>query len=163
MARDCGSCSVCCKLLRVPDIDKPSGMVCWWTTVHGGCTRQAEKPDPTRVEFDAETGIFSLPADQEGKDLALLACAQFQCLWLASQARSESEVMPRHWRPDWSHVLLGPKDKDNDLLLHVHVDPEHPSAWKEPEIYGYLCRMVERGCEVEINVGEQRFLLEIGS
>lgn len=139
MARSCGACNLCCKLLRVPDIDKPAQMLCWWTTIHGGCSRQAEKPDTPELQ----------------------ACAQFQCLWLASQTRDDpGEVMPRHWRPDISHVVMGPKDKDNELLLYVQVDPAHPSAWTDPEINTYLRGMVERGCEIEIVLGEQHFRLE---
>jgi len=148
MPRTCGACNACCKLLRIPDLDKPAGMLCEWTTIHGGCSRQAEKPkDPFN------------PVPGEAYELA--ACAQFKCVWLQSQTRTDpGEIQPRHWRPDISHVMMGPKDRDNELHLFVHVDPNYPNAWTEPEINAYLRGMVERGCEVEIVIGETTFMLE---
>lgn len=157
MSRGCGSCNACCKLLNVPDISKPARMLCWWTTVHGGCARQAEKPDMAALVFGADGNA----EPQEGKDMALQACAQFKCLWLASQTRDDpGEVMPRHWRPDMSHVVMGPHDREDPLLLHVQVDPDHPTAWRDPDIFGYLSRIVERGGKVEIILGEIHFELE---
>lgn len=140
MPRGCGSCNLCCKLLNVPDIGKPAQMLCWWTGLHGGCSRQSEK----------------------GTDPSLLACAQFECMWLNSQKREDpGEVWPRHWRPDISHMVVGPQDRDDPTLVHVHVDPAHPGAWKESEVAGFFRRnMTEKGVRYEIHLGEFRFPLE---
>ena len=134
MPRDCGACGLCCKLLNVPDVNKPALMTCWWTTVHGGCARQGEKS--TAPE--------------------LMACAQFKCLWLASQERElESERMPRHMRPDVTHVLMYP-EPGGGTNIWIHVDPQYPTAWREPEIVHYLDGIVSRGGMVELVIGDQR-------
>lgn len=133
----CGACNLCCKVLSVPDIEKPARMTCWWTTMHGGCQRHAEKlTDPK-----------------------LLACAQFKCLWLESQEREGLE-MPRIMRPDQSHVCMGPQDRDDSSLLYVHVDPDFPDAWTNEPTFSYLMDIVVRGGHIEVHVGDERFRLE---
>lgn len=140
MPRGCGPCNLCCKLLNVPDIGKPALMTCWWTGLHGGCIRHGEKQ----------------------ADPALMACGQFKCLWLASQDREDpGEVWPRHWRPDVSKIVFGPQDRDDPKLMHVHVDPERPTAWREPEIYDFMQRQIaERGLRFQIHLGDRKFMVE---
>ena len=41
--RNCGSCSLCCKVLEVMDVDKPVNTVCKFSTA-GGCTIYNERP-----------------------------------------------------------------------------------------------------------------------
>ena len=137
--RDCGSCNLCCTLLGVPDINKPARMTCWWTTVHGGCQRQGEK----------------------ATDPALTACAQFECVWLESQKLDEAKVMPRMWRPDMTGVVLGPKDRDDETLLFVQVDPSRPTAWREEPILSLLNGILDRGGKLEIIVGETHLRLPV--
>ena len=137
MTLSCGACNLCCRLLGVPDIHKPARMMCWWTSRHGGCSRHAEKP----LEFDPNHD--------------LMACKQFECLWLASQAQDDpTKRMPRHMRPDLTHVVMGPQDRDDETLIYINVDPDHPAAWKEPEVFDYLDGIRQRGGRVELIVGE---------
>ena len=132
---DCGACNLCCKLLQVPDINKPARMLCWWTDIHGGCQRHKEK----------ET------------DPSLQACRQFKCVWLASQDHEdETKRGKRFMRPDQTHVVFGPFDREDPLLLYVQVDPEHPSAWKEPHVSAYLEEILSKGAKVEIIIDEIR-------
>ena len=133
MPKGCGPCNLCCKLLAVPDIKKPARMLCWWTGVHGGCQRHAEKKtDPN-----------------------LAACDLFECVWLASQ-KSEG-ALPGYLRPDMCHVVLGPTDRNTDRLLYVQVDPEHSDSWKKPEVQEYLMGCLVRGWSVEVIIDEMRF------
>jgi hypothetical protein len=157
--RGCGSCNLCCKLLHVPDIGKPAGMTCWWTTVHGGCVRQAEKPNPAAADFDEETGVHTLHASEVGKDLSLLACATFECLWLESQRLEDSKRLLRIMRPDMTHVVMGPADPNDPGLLYIQVDPEHPTAWRAPRVAAYLNAMLAKGARLEVICGESRFPL----
>src|SRR5215471_2066026 len=114
-------------------------MLCWWTGVHGGCQRQADKDT----------------------DPSLLACAQFKCLWLESQYREEPEFkLPRVMRPDQCHVMFGPQDREDNTLIYVHIDPEYPDAWREPEIVDYLDGIVSRGGKIEMILGEFHFKYE---
>ncbi len=135
--RDCGACNACCTLLMVPDIGKPAKMTCWWTTVHGGCSRQAEK----------ET------------DPQLQACAQFACLWLESQVLAEEAmVMSRNMRPDMSHVLMF-RDNNDPKLLWAQVDPRFPNAWQEEPVAGYLNGFLSRGGRLEVVIDERHVKL----
>lgn len=133
----CGACSLCCKVLQVPDIEKPARMICWWTTVHGGCARHREKTT----------------------DPKLLACHQFKCLWLESQERPGYEL-GRIMRPDQSHVVMGPQDREDNSLLYVHVDPDYPDAWTFDPIFSYLMDIVVRGGKVQMFVGDEKFELK---
>jgi hypothetical protein len=54
-ARSCGSCSLCCKILAVPDLDKAANVWCKHAKKTGGCGIYAKRPD---------------------------ACRRFTCLWL---------------------------------------------------------------------------------
>lgn len=147
--RDCGSCNLCCTLLGVPDIGKPIGMTCWWTGPHGGCSRQNDKP---LVAAD-----LSVDTSDPSKDQTLAACAQFRCVWLESQSHpDEMKVMPRILRPDMCHVVMGPPDKDNSKLLHVHVDPDHAGSWKEGLIYDHLQGILTSGCEISLSIGDSK-------
>lgn len=138
MPRGCGPCNLCCKLLGVPDIGKPPLMLCQWTGIHGGCSRQAEK----------------------GSDPSLAACAQFECVWLQSQKR---EVPFARWsRPDLSHVVLGPRNPEDDTVLFIHVDPDYPGAWRGSEIEAFIVESIQAGGKIEVIVGEKRIgMLEL--
>lgn len=127
----CGSCSACCTLLGVPDIGKAPRMRCWHTTMHGGCAIHGEATKPS-------------------------ACKSFKCLWLASQERPDA--MPRSMRPDLSHVVLGPQDKEDSTLIYVQVDAAYPKAWREGEIGEHIQGILAKGLKVEILVGEERLM-----
>src|SRR5260221_13507142 len=113
----CGACNLCCRLLEIKDLGKPSQMLCWHTGLHGGCAVQAEKPT----------------------DPKLLACHQFKCVWLASQdLENLAGRGARQMRPDQIHVLFGPYDRDDPTLLYVHVDPAYKDAWLSPSVRTYM-------------------------
>lgn len=61
-ARDCGTCSLCCKLLGIGALAKPAGSWCAHCSPPGGCTIYEGRP-------------------QE--------CRDFACLWLESNALGE--------------------------------------------------------------------------
>lgn len=140
MSLGCGPCNLCCKLLAVPDIGKPACMTCWWTGLHGGCAKQAEK----------------------ASDPSLAACAQYKCVWLESQSYENPELrQPRDMRPNHTHVVMGVPDPDKDQILHVHVDPEHSSAWREAGVSYYLNDFISRGATIEIHIGpDVKFVLD---
>jgi hypothetical protein len=117
--------------------------------MHGGCSRQNEKP---LIGAD-----MSIDTSDPSKDQSLAACAQFKCVWLESQSHSdETKVMSRMFRPDICHVVMGPVDKDNEMLLHVHVDPEYPNAWREGMIHEHLQSILAGGGEISLSVGETK-------
>ncbi len=46
--RECGSCSLCCKLMRVPWLDKPSGTWCQHVRKGQGCAIYETRPEGCR-------------------------------------------------------------------------------------------------------------------
>ncbi len=138
--QDCGSCSMCCFLMAVPDLDKPS---CIWCThaerPHGGC------------------GVYNQP------EIKPQACTDFSCLWLISQNRRPEERMAYSIRPDRSGVLFhDARDDENPNTLYVHVDPAHPEAWKWEPIQDHINMVLRKGCAVHIIIGWRRIVLELG-
>ena len=136
MSVGCGACNLCCKLLAVPDINKPARMLCEHTTVHGGCALQHKK--------DTEP--------------SLQACKQFKCVWLMSQENPDETFRgSRALRPDMCHVVIGPPDLNDHKLIYVQVDPDHPGAWREPMIQNYMDECIAKGARFEIIIDELHF------
>lgn len=46
--RECGSCTLCCKLLRVEELDTPPGQWCPHCDVKAGCTIYQQRPTECR-------------------------------------------------------------------------------------------------------------------
>lgn len=49
--RRCGSCALCCKVLDIPELQKPSGEWCKHVTPGHGCARHAERPFACRAFY----------------------------------------------------------------------------------------------------------------
>jgi hypothetical protein len=47
--KDCGACSLCCKVLEIADLTKPAGPWCPHCRKEGGCGIYAERPDICRA------------------------------------------------------------------------------------------------------------------
>lgn len=78
MSGDCGTCTLCCTLMKVAmEPPKPARQTCGHCTA-GGCSIYAERPD---------------------------VCQGFQCLWLASQ-QIANYALPPAMRPDRSGVVI---------------------------------------------------------
>lgn len=67
--RQCGSCSLCCKLIAVEELDKPMGTWCRHFKAGKGCTIHDTRPD---------------------------VCRAWDCLWV--QVRMPKELSPRATR-----------------------------------------------------------------
>lgn len=133
---DCGACNMCCRLLDVRSISKPAHMLCWHTTLHGGCVVHEKKlTDP-----------------------ALAVCAGFKCVWLESQNLDESRRGARSMRPDQCHVMFV-RDPDDPKLLWVHVDPRYRDAWRTSPVADYLEEVLGKGAKLEVIVGDDLFSL----
>ncbi|MSP21103.1 MAG: hypothetical protein EXQ93_06245 [Alphaproteobacteria bacterium] len=49
--RSCGTCTLCCKLLHVPELDKPMGTWCTHCKQSSGCTIHEARPQACRDFF----------------------------------------------------------------------------------------------------------------
>ena len=132
---DCGACNLCCLLLDVKSITKPAHILCWNTTIHGGCkVHDLKKTDPT-----------------------LAVCEGFACIWLQSQSLDDTSLHgARSMRPDQCHVMFV-RDPTDAKLLWVHVDPKHRDAWRNPGVGNYLEEVLAKGGRLEIIIGDDHF------
>lgn len=108
----CGSCTLCCKLLAIEEINKPVGKWCDRCNVGVGCGQYEDRPT---------------------------ACREFECLWLHSQKPQIDDALrfPADMRPDKSKVILF-KQKNGTLLAVVPA--ERPDAWKQGKTGEWLKR-----------------------
>ena len=65
--RTCGSCMMCCKLPRIPSLNKPAGIWCGVARSGQGCTKYNERPNECRTFFcqwmlDASLGLEWKPS-----------------------------------------------------------------------------------------------------
>lgn len=47
--RSCGECSLCCKILAIPEVDSPAGTYCRHAKKGCGCQIYQTRPEPCRV------------------------------------------------------------------------------------------------------------------
>lgn len=104
--RDCGECSMCCYLPRIPELHKPPRSWC-------------RNCDPGGVRCT----IYSSP-DRPN------VCGEFQCAWLQNQ---KGEIFPDWMRPDKVHLVFAPNFTDESGMGHgylIHLDPKRPMTKK---------------------------------
>src|SRR3954469_24382400 len=63
MTKQCGDCTLCCKLMQVSELEKPGGTWCSHVTVNAGCGIYRERP---------------------------ASCRSFRCLWLMDPLLDEA-------------------------------------------------------------------------
>lgn len=88
MAGDCGTCTACCKVFAIPEIEKPAGDWCKHCAVGSGCKIYEARPP---------------------------MCRQFECLWLLTQ--KQPNPMGPALRPDRSKVVISPTTNDNVMSV----------------------------------------------
>jgi hypothetical protein len=127
--KPCDGCALCCKVLAVPEIDKPA---CVWC-------KKLERIG----EHTARCGIHPERPD---------ACRTFQCLWTLD-LKMQPEL-----RPDRCGVVFamdeyldGPFVAD-EPWLHAHVDPNRPNAWLTGLPWVVISTFLGRGGSVAVHV-----------
>ena len=123
----CGDCTMCCKLMGVPEIRKPAGTWCQHCNIGKGCKIYDERPENCRI---------------------------FECGWLQSQSREPREVMPPELRPDRCKVVIAPSTNPNYIL--AQVDPGSRDAWQRPAIWRVLENAALNGLRVVVGWGMTR-------
>ncbi len=92
VGRSCGSCSMCCKLLKVDAVESPRGSWCQHCkTGQGGCTIYEERPE---------------------------VCSGFRCIWLTG-VHAPHDV---DFRPDRTKVVLAATEDGGAIEAHVDTD-----------------------------------------
>jgi hypothetical protein len=100
MAGHCGSCTACCRVLSIKQLNKPAGKWCEHCAVGQGCTVYERRPEQ---------------------------CSDYECLWLHSQHDGFGSPMPDEMRPDRCKVVFHPIDEGLYVALCM---PGSPDAWR---------------------------------
>ena len=122
--KSCGSCTMCCKLLGIKELQKPVMQWCGYCNKGKGCGIYADRPP---------------------------SCAEYECAYL--MAFDQGVTPPLAMRPDKSKVVISPgmgTHNDGHEMVAVHVDPGYPNAWRDEPVIGLLQSMALSGARVII-------------
>lgn len=119
--RSCGECALCCKLLRIDELEKPAYQWC----VHA---RPGVK-DP---------GCCSIYNERPG------ACRGYACEWLVN-----TDFDTELWYPKLCHMVISVVTLNGIRTFAVTVDPGYPLAWRKEPYYGHLRILAQRGLTVK--------------
>lgn len=128
----CGTCTLCCKVMRVADLEpvKERGTWCRHCEPGRGCGIYADRPESCRV---------------------------YECAWLLSQSKADT-AFPAELRPDRCKVVFqGLVDRDG---WQAFPDPGRPNAWREGIAAAFIERSRKVGLGVVVmHAGDRRTLL----
>lgn len=122
--RQCGTCTLCCKLMPVEEIDKKANTRCKHQTFAKGCK------------------VYSTPSMPS-------SCKMWNCRWIVSDDTAD---LPRPDRahyvidmvPDF--ITVGQHDANTRVdVVVVWVDRAFPDAHRDPNLRAYLARRGEEG------------------
>jgi len=118
--RQCGSCSLCCKLMDVPEVKDP----------HRWC------PHVKRGIGGNVTGGCSIYQSRPER------CRTFNCFWL-----QEPDV-PEHWYPLKSKIVINAFDDASGRgFVAFVVDPAYPNRWREEPWFSDIKTMARLGLQ----------------
>lgn len=121
MKRQCGECTLCCKLLPVPELHKPAGARCQHQRAHKGCAIYASRP---------------------------FACRVWTCAWLSElDAAGLSRPDRAHYvidlMPDFIVITYEDEPPRKIPVIQVWIDPKYPQAHRDPALRAFLARRGE--------------------
>lgn len=89
----CDGCTLCCKLLKIHELNKAGNTWCQHCRIGAGCDIYDTRPESCRV---------------------------YECLWLKTQ-RGAKPLDPA-LRPDRSRVIMGTTNQGEDVVLYLSPD-----------------------------------------
>lgn len=117
MRRNCGECTLCCKLLPVPELEKLAGARCAHHRAHKGCAIYKKRP---------------------------LSCRVWSCEWLngGDMAAGLSRPDRAHYvidcMPDFVTMTYPDSPPRRLPVIQVWLDPKHPDAHRDPALRRYI-------------------------
>jgi hypothetical protein len=123
--RQCGDCTLCCKLLAVRALGKLAGQRC-----------QHQRRTGCRVYHRA-----GMPME----------CAMWNCRWLVNDDTADLPRPDRcHYVVDVMPDFIEARDNETGEMyqleaVQVWVDPKHRDAHKDPALRAYLLRRAQEG------------------
>jgi hypothetical protein len=118
--RSCGDCAMCCKLLRIDELQKPAYQWC----VHA-------RPG-------SKGGCCSIYQDRPG------ACKGYACEWLVN-----TDFDKELWYPKTCHMVISIITLGGIRTFTVTVDPGYPLAWRKDPHYSQLRKLASYGLTVQ--------------
>jgi hypothetical protein len=120
--RHCGSCTLCCKLIPVEEINKAAGQRCQHVKAGKGCSIYERRP---------------------------ISCREWSCMWL--KGSEDDRPLDLH-RPDRSHyvidevpdIIRATNNVTGEVtqidVMQIWCDPKFPDAWRDPALLAMLER-----------------------
>ena len=121
----CGTCTACCKVMHVRELEKPAHRWCPHCKIAQGCGIYESRPESCRV---------------------------FECIWL--QTQRGQKPLAHELRPDISRVVLTTTKDDRDGVV-LNVSPDRPNAWKTGPIAKLVSEMLRDGITVLVKCGDK--------
>lgn len=145
MKRECDKCSLCCKLMGVPDVEpkKPP---------HDWCSHALH---PTK-----KTGASTLVPAPSCGGCGIYAsrpesCRAFHCQWLIDIRH------PDYWYPLKSKIIIHAVIENGSKFVNFIVDPAYPLRWREQPYFDDIKAMARAG--IDGRLGEKwTTLVQIG-
>jgi uncharacterized protein len=125
--RSCGECSLCCRLLKVPELQKPEHKMCVHFKKGIGCEIHNGTMFPD-------------------------SCREFMCVW-----RDPRSTLPLELRPDKVHAVMLPAGDREHPAIGVIIDPHRPDAIKREPLKSFLDAVARSGLKVYVvRISDQR-------
>lgn len=118
--KSCGSCTMCCKLMGIPELKKPGYKWC---------------PHVSKDKCGCD--IYS---DRPG------SCRDFNCLWI--QATDDSDLGRDELRPDRCKVVVSATNTDAQGMSSsflLFCDSGMPTAWRDNKYVRALIKSIQMG------------------
>lgn len=119
MSRRCGECTLCCRLLPVPEFDKLAGVRCAHQRSHKGCAVYGHHP---------------------------LSCRVWSCSWLSDDDAGDLSRPDRaHYvidcMPDFIEIDAHDGHPAQKVpVIQIWIDPKYPDAHRDPALRAYIER-----------------------
>lgn len=125
MSRQCGECTLCCKLIPVEEINKERGKWCKFAKSHKGCM------------------VYHKPAFP-------LSCGVWTCLWQSGQIPEWAWPHKIHCVFDIAMETLSVTDNKTGKTEHLQamqcwVDDKYPEAYRSKEARWIIEQAAQRG------------------
>jgi hypothetical protein len=135
MTRQCGGCTLCCKLTPVKELEKAANTRCEHQRSGKGCAIYEKRPR---------------------------SCALWNCQWLGNPEETAALSRPdrAHYvidiLPDFVTLRRNDNGETMDIpVWQVWVDPKFPDAHREPAFRAWVMKQGERGYATLIRYGER--------